>query len=317
MMMATRRSSRPPMTRTTIPAPAVLARRRAGAAQGMRLQPVAGRRSQGAPAADHARASRGGFRGRIRSRALCALHRSVRPITAIAHNPLDLRATEIHAAQLAQRSRRHLRRPLARRATHGARTRLARPAARRRLRRPRGIAARREAAPFRLVHRRLSRSPSSRSKTALTRSSKPPANVSASGSKITGGRPPPITGAARRRRTALRSAGRSSAIAGHEITPTTRNRYSPLRSKRPSILTRAAPALGLTRRRATPPPRGCRPASPMATTRLPSTSVRRSRIDIHDAGDGARSDQIASADLPAFLTDDEPAANALNGASAS
>ena len=42
--------------------------------------------------------------------------------------------------------------------------------------------------------------------------------------------------------------------------------------------------------------------------------------DIHDAGDGALdADEIdiVTTDLPAFLTDDEPAANALNGASAS
>ena len=62
------------------PQPALLPRRRAGAAQGMRLQPVAGRRSQGAPAADHPRASGGGFRGGVRSRALCAVRRSVRSL---------------------------------------------------------------------------------------------------------------------------------------------------------------------------------------------------------------------------------------------
>ena len=74
--------------------PPVLDRRRAGAAQGMRLQPVAGRRSQGAPAADHPRASGGGI---SRSR---SISRSIRcaPICSIDFryhsHPLDLRATE-------------------------------------------------------------------------------------------------------------------------------------------------------------------------------------------------------------------------------
>ena len=51
-----------------------------------------------------------------------------------------------------------------------------------------------------------------------------------------------------------------------------------------------------------------------------ASSVRRSCSTSHDAGDGALdADEIdiATTDLPAFLTDDEPAANALNGASAS
>src|SRR5438874_1019156 len=44
----------------------------------MRLQPIAGRRSQGAPAADHPRASGGKFRSGVRSGALRAMRRSVR-----------------------------------------------------------------------------------------------------------------------------------------------------------------------------------------------------------------------------------------------
>ena len=55
----------------------------------MRLQPEPGRRSQGAPAADHPGASGGGFRGRVRSRALCAVRRSVR------RHALPLRARSI------------------------------------------------------------------------------------------------------------------------------------------------------------------------------------------------------------------------------
>jgi ParB family chromosome partitioning protein len=51
--------------------------RPSGGAQGMRLQPNAGRRPQGVPAADHQGAPRGGFRGGVRSGALFAVRRSL------------------------------------------------------------------------------------------------------------------------------------------------------------------------------------------------------------------------------------------------
>ena len=62
-------------------------------------------------------------------------------ITATAHDPLDLRATETSAAQLAERPRRHRRRPLARPPNAGARSRLAQAAAGGRLRRTGGTAS--------------------------------------------------------------------------------------------------------------------------------------------------------------------------------
>ena len=80
--------------------------RRADHPQGMRLQPAAGRRSQGAPIADHPRPSRGGFRCRLRFGALCAVRRSVRAVRlplASARFAGDRDPT----AQFIERSRRH------------------------------------------------------------------------------------------------------------------------------------------------------------------------------------------------------------------
>ena len=84
---------------------------RAGIAQGMRFQPAAGRRSQGAPIADHPRPSRGGFRCRLRFGALCAVRRSVRAVR-LPLAPARFAGDQDPTAQLIERSRRH-RRPIA------------------------------------------------------------------------------------------------------------------------------------------------------------------------------------------------------------
>ena len=241
----------------------------------MRLQPGAGRRSQGAPAADHPRTSGGGFRGGVRSGALCAVRRSVRTVRlslASARFAGDRDPT----AQLAERSRRHPGRSPARGARTSARSRLAQTAAGRRLRGARGIADARPSSGSSPGASPPASSRSWRSRTGPIRSSKPPAGGSRSRSPITGGRPPPIIGAGSRRRTASRSAGRSSAIAGRAITPTTRSRHSPRRWKPPSIRRKTPPASVSTGRRARPPRPGCRPAWPMPT--LPRTTFHGSAM---------------------------------------
>ena len=119
--------------------------------QAMRLQPGAYRRSQGLPAADHAGVSGRRFRGRVRSRALCAVQRPDRP--RLPRPPARSAGHRDAAAQHAQRSRRHTGRPAADGAGSGARHRLARPAAGARLRRALGSAGRSQAAPLRLVRR--------------------------------------------------------------------------------------------------------------------------------------------------------------------
>ena len=91
----------------------------------MRLQPVAGRRSQGAPAADHPRASGGGFRSRVRSRALFAVRRYIRPIRYRIRIRSICGRTEAGAAQLAQRSPGHPGGPATRSPPQRTRSRLA------------------------------------------------------------------------------------------------------------------------------------------------------------------------------------------------
>ena len=86
----TRQSGSRPAETTESPAPPLAPSR---PAQGVRFQPAAGRRSQGAPIADYPRPSRGGFRCRLRFGALCACADLFERFGYRSH-PLDLRATE-------------------------------------------------------------------------------------------------------------------------------------------------------------------------------------------------------------------------------
>ena len=76
------------------------------------------------------------------------------------------------------------------------------------------------------------------------------------------------------------------------------------------------PASVSTRRRATTPRRGCRPAWPMTTRAADPGHNGADRTGLDDGDPGAGDADIASADLPAFLTDDRPDGIALNGAAA-
>ena len=246
-VMTRRSGSRPATTTNLRPLPY----RRADHPKGVRFQPAAGRRSQGAPIADYPRPSRGGFRCRLRFGTLCAVRRPIRTVR-LPLAPARFTGDRNPIAQFIERSLRHPGRSFVRSPGQRARSRLAQTVAGGRLRVARGIAdqrpssgSSRDASPF-------ASSRSWRSRTGPIRSSKPPAGGSRSRLPITGGRPPPIIGAGSRRRTASRSAGRSSASAGLAITPTTRSRNSLRRSKPPSIPRKAPPVSGSTRRRATP-----------------------------------------------------------------
>ena len=101
------------------------------------------------------------------------------------------------------------------------------------------------------------------------------ARVSPSPLPITGGRPPPITGAGSRRRTGLRSPAKSFASAGHAIMPARKSRCSPQPSKPRLIRRRARPASVSARRRAARRPCGCRRAWPTRTCRpIPARTPR-------------------------------------------
>ena len=176
----------------------------------------------------------GEFRGRVRSGALCALHGSVRPVS-LSLQSARLAGDRGDAAQLAQRSLRHAGGSSDRDARRGARSRLAATAAGRRFRRTRRRCRADDKQRLFAWCIASASSRSSRSRTAPTRCSKRRHSAWQSRSPITGGRPPPMTGAGSRRRTASRSAARSSASAGRAIMPTTRSRRSPPRSRRHSI----------------------------------------------------------------------------------
>ena len=94
----------------------------------MRFQPAAGRRPQGIPIADHPRPSGDGFRCRLRFGTLCAVRRSVRAVR-LPLAPARFTGDRDPIAQFFERSRRHRGRSPARSPGQRARSRLAQTAA--------------------------------------------------------------------------------------------------------------------------------------------------------------------------------------------